>query len=67
MDGDANCDTFAEVDFGHGPVQIRCTQVGKHAQCRCEVMIPTNREKAPTLVPPANVVNIFERNANETG
>lgn len=60
MDDDPNCDIFAEVDFGHGPVEIRCTQTGKHQQHRCEVMIPSKADKAPTLVPPARQ-NIFER------
>lgn len=32
-----NCDKWFTVDFGRGPVEVRCTQTGTHAQCRTEV------------------------------
>lgn len=27
---DENCDQWVEVDFGHGPVEVRCTRKGDH-------------------------------------
>jgi hypothetical protein len=35
-----NCDSLATVDFGHGPVEIRCTHTGAHEEHRCEVWWP---------------------------
>lgn len=34
-----NCDIWADVDFGHGPVEVRCTQLGEHENHKCEVAI----------------------------
>lgn len=65
MDDDENCDIFAEVDFGHGPVEIGCTQTGKHEQHRCDVWITSTADKSATLVEPERT-NVFERDANET-
>lgn len=53
------CPTVAEVDFGDGPVQIRCTQTGPHKQCRTEVFI-FDRDQ---LIPEGGAVrhNVFEQ------
>lgn len=34
-----NCDTYAKCDFGHGPVEIRCTETGEHKDHWCDVRI----------------------------
>jgi hypothetical protein len=59
MDDDENCGIFAEVDFGHGPVEIGCTQTGKHEQHRCDVWITST---PPPPASPPERTNIFERN-----
>lgn len=35
----ANCPRYAIVDFGKGPVEIRCTLTGTHKNHKCEVLI----------------------------
>ncbi len=32
-----NCDVYATVNFGKGPVEIRCTETGEHLFHHCEV------------------------------
>jgi hypothetical protein len=32
-----NCDAWAVVDFGHGPVEVRCTGIGEHEEHLCQV------------------------------
>lgn len=34
-----NCDYVGTVDFGDGPVQVRCTEVGPHDEHKCEVRL----------------------------
>lgn len=34
-----NCEIYADVDFGRGPVEVRCTMTGQHTQHRCSVDI----------------------------
>lgn len=53
-----NCESWAYVDFGEGQVKIRCTQVGVHTQCRCEVLIQADR---PPIVEDPIGHNIFEQ------
>lgn len=36
-DGEENCDVWIRVDFGHGPAEIRCTQVGHHRKHGCSI------------------------------
>lgn len=43
---DTNCDTWATVDFGRGPVEIRCTRTGAHATCEVHVAIMGERAAA---------------------
>lgn len=33
-----NCDQWAEVDFGNGPVDVRCTEEGDHDVHKCNVI-----------------------------
>ncbi len=33
------CDIYATVNFGRGPVEVRCTQTGEHEEHRCNVYI----------------------------
>jgi hypothetical protein len=43
-----NCEVYAKVDFGHGSVEIRCTQVGDHETHKCEVIILDGRTFLPS-------------------
>jgi hypothetical protein len=36
-DDESNCDVWMRVDFGHGPVEVRCTQTGEHEEHACAV------------------------------
>jgi hypothetical protein len=36
---DENCDIWADVDFGHGTVEVRCTKTGVHDDHKCEVVL----------------------------
>lgn len=56
---EADCDIWGDVDFGHGPVEVRCTQQGPHANHRCEVFI--SLDKTFVVPPPTNIVNVFDR------
>ncbi len=33
------CDIWGTVDFGQGPVEVRCTELGEHLQHRCVVFL----------------------------
>lgn len=35
---EANCNVYYEVDFGQGPVRVRCTEVGQHKEHRTETV-----------------------------
>lgn len=48
-----NCDEWFEVDFGRGPVTVRCTQVGPHVDHKCLVI-----KKAEQA---AGQMNVFDR------
>lgn len=52
---DDNCDMFAKVDFGHGPVEIRCTESGEHEEHWCEVRI---FEDGTTKEGPSNDISV---------
>ena len=66
---DVNCDIWADVDFGHGPVEIRCTRTGDHETHSCYVMIKS--ELAPVEDSPVlhgdslPIHNVFEGDTNE--
>ena len=34
-----NCEIWAIVDFGIGPVKVRCTETGEHNQHKCVINI----------------------------
>ncbi len=34
-----SCQVYATVDFGEGPVRIRCTRDFEHDEHRCEVIM----------------------------
>lgn len=36
---DANCPRYGIVDFGKGPVEIRCTKTVPHQIHKCEVVM----------------------------
>lgn len=36
---DPNCPNWATVDFGKGPVDIRCTQTGPHPVEKCMTVV----------------------------
>lgn len=39
VDEDINCNVWGQVDFGLGPVSVRCTRVGMHVEHICSVVI----------------------------
>ena len=39
------CDFYADVDFGHGPVELRCTMKGSHMIHMCHVVFGTDTSK----------------------
>lgn len=43
-----NCIVVATVDFGKGPVEVRCTQVDEHETHKCEVVILEGRAFLPS-------------------
>lgn len=51
------CNTWATVDFGRGPVQVRCTEVEEHERCKCEVLLGLKNSEA----------NIEHRNVFDQG
>lgn len=55
-----NCEVWADVDFGHGPVEIRCTKVGEHQHHICNVLLPDPQNE---VAPPGNRLthNVFEK------
>lgn len=55
-----NCDVWADVDFGHGLVSVRCTETGKHEDHICHVRLvkETTTQMADNM--PINRRNIFE-------
>lgn len=53
-----DCDIWSVVDFGKGPVEVRCTEVGEHDQHRCEVFIYADSEE--DLTP--NEIDVTHRN-----
>ena len=57
MDEVGNCEIYGSVDFGEGPVRVRCTQRGSHIQHRCEVFI--NAEDTTIIPPVAHRQNVF--------
>lgn len=36
---DENCDYTKMVDFGKGPVEVRCTRTGAHENHVCQVLL----------------------------
>lgn len=44
-----NCDKWAEVDFGLGPVQVRCTRMDEHEEHGCVVVFESGDEPDPTM------------------
>lgn len=42
---DLNCDEWAIVDFGHGPVDVRCTMTGEHDEHACQVIFVGDDEE----------------------
>lgn len=52
------CDVTAKVDFGKGPVEIRCTQIGEDHIHKCEVMFVNVTHKSEPISH-----NIFESEA----
>lgn len=66
-----NCDIWADVDFGHGPVEVRCTQTGPHEDHSCNVVFL--EEKVENLGDdiPVNGFNhrrnVFEGNTDDGG
>ena len=52
-----NCDVFADVDFGRGTVEVRCTITGPHSRHMC--VVEMNDNAAPPLEPVRHAHNVF--------
>lgn len=37
-----SCNVYGTADFGHGPVEVGCTQTGRHDVHKCEVILLPN-------------------------
>lgn len=65
-----NCNIWADVDFGRGPVEVRCTRTDKHERHICTVTLEvdkTNHPSDPSFIPhqrDINHRNIFEGDHN---
>lgn len=59
-----DCDVVGEIDFGEGPVRIRCTQIGSHETHICNVRIPP-REISPEHPSISHRRNVFEVNESD--
>lgn len=56
------CDYVGTVDFGDGPVQVRCTETGPHDEHKCEVILGAT-------IPPEGFVtkNVFDDDGDAGG
>lgn len=63
MSQNLDCDTWTVIDFGNGPVEVRCTQMGPHEQCICQVFIERNVLESELEVE-APFHNIFDSRAS---
>lgn len=52
MGNEENCDYIGVVNFGEGPVRVKCTEQGPHDQHKVEVILGAT-------VPPERV-NVFD-------
>ena len=52
-----NCDFWADVDFGRGPVEIRCTIKGPHSRHMCVVEMGIPEPSPPQIHAQHNVFN----------
>lgn len=56
-----NCDIWMTVDFGRGPVDVRCTETGEHNTHRCLVeILPFKQPELPVMDSDSTRHNIFE-------
>lgn len=61
-----NCNIWAEVDFGRGSVDIRCTETGEHENHKCNVIFVIPEEsKTDKEINGFNHRNVFEENNDE--
>lgn len=58
------CDIYADVDFGNGPVKVRCTKTGPHDMHMCEVFIYDDTSSKMVDTEPT-VHNIFDNTTDE--
>lgn len=49
MGEDLDCDIFANVDFGHGMVEVRCTETGEHRVHQCNVILTRSNPQQSNL------------------
>lgn len=56
-----NCDIWGSVDFGRGPVDVRCTREGPHSRHVCSVIIEvTENVPVDELIKDFEHKNIFD-------
>lgn len=61
-----SCGVWADVDFGHGPVEIRCTKIGEHEHHACNVMMQ-DPHRAPVSHAQARREDHLRKNVFEGG
>lgn len=55
-----DCDIYADVDFGRGPVEVRCTMTGEHEVHACMIQFAPQYSETPEPKPETR--NVFEEN-----
>lgn len=65
MNQPLTCDIWTIVDFGKGPVEVRCTETGDHTDHICEIFIDVGLvfDNEP-ITTDAEHRNIFENRAS---
>jgi hypothetical protein len=62
-----NCDVWSEVDFGKGPVEVRCTMLGKHNNHGCQIAFTNLKviKEDDEPIQESRHSNIFENKAED--
>lgn len=50
------CDVYADVDFGRGPVEVRCTEKGQHMVHQCSVILERSPAQSQSVFDPKETV-----------
>lgn len=55
-----DCDIYGDVDFGRGPVEVRCTMKGPHMVHRCDVLLFDEQAKKKNVFDPGDPNKVKE-------